>query len=172
MNKSASLVFILYILFSSCSKKETGTPQTVQFDLNNGNIDSGKVVIVPNTVNSNLNVNGTVIFTQTTSINGDLNQNNNGKIIISAEYDTSRIIISGNANWNDTVIIKKGIVVVTQDLNLNNRAVVNCYNTASIEVGNHLNQNGSFYGFKNIKKAAVINKNGAILIEDEPRNWD
>lgn len=163
--KKVLLAIAIVGLCFSCSKKEEETP--VAYD----NIDSGKVANVPNKVTTNINVNGgKANFGQSTQLQGDLNLNR-GKVVINADTDTSKVIVSGNANLNDTVVVKRGILMITHDFNINNKGVVNCYNGASVVVGNHLNQNGTVYGFKNFK-AAVNNLSGAIKIEQEPQNWE
>ncbi len=143
-----------------------GNQEIHQIDVNgNATLEAGTTIgtdinIEPNgfttiagqtTINNNINIDGGVLWIYApTTIKTDINTETGfGKIIIDLPTAASEVTIGNNINFNlDSLIIRRGIVRIGTDLNVNS-GVVTVSDAAQLIVGHAINQDGIFYGTRN-----------------------
>jgi len=166
-----SQLFFSTILLScliSCHKDNNDSTVWHYNGSGDGNIDSTKNATISFEIKSNLNVNGDAMLKENASILHDLNLNQRGRVVVLTKNETDTVKVEGNTNIDDTLLIQRGIVVITHDLNINSKGVLNCSNDAQIIVEGSLNQAGTLWGLKRIKVLKATNINNKQTTYDNP----
>ena len=132
----------------------------------NGNgsadVDKNEVAYVNFNIENNLNVNGEAYITEPITIGNDVNLNK-GKIVIHAPLSTSLITIKGNLNVNDTIIVNRGVLEISGELN-NNVGVIIVSDSGSVIVNKNLNNSSKIIGMNNISYKKEFNNHSKNVI--------
>jgi hypothetical protein len=171
--KIIALVYtLLTISLLSCKKD----PEPYMYKQQNGWIYYGGDGVV-NTqdnvaidfdIQNNLNVNGTVTFTDYLSIKNDLNINQNGKTIIATQKAQDTIKIYGNVNLNDSMLVKQGVVLIYGNLNINATGILNVSDNAKMCISKDINNSGKLFGNQNIKTDGSLHQNAGSTTKTTP----
>ncbi|MFQ3579474.1 MAG: hypothetical protein SNJ71_04955 [Bacteroidales bacterium] len=174
MKKVAVIIGALFFTVVSCKKESTNMTYKSYSKYENSNgsgtIQKEQTVRVEEDIKGNINVNGIAAITHPITISNDMNINKCGKIIIDIEKTKDKkneVIVGANANINDSIIVIKGTLRITGDLNNNATGFINCKNEGKIIVEKNLNQNGVIYGYKNFDVKQNRNLNQGHRTEDE-----
>lgn len=133
---------------------------------------SGSTNIVgPTTINNNINLDGGFLgIYAPTTINTDINTEAGlDKIVIDLPSEDDEVTIGNNINFNaDSLIIRRGIVRIGTDLNVNS-GVVTVSDAAQLIVSHAINQNGEFYGTRNATSDEFNDNSGETYEEPLPQ---
>lgn len=144
-----------------------GEGTVVGSDLNTN--ETGTTIIEGNTViRNNANINGSLIIKDYTTIGTDFNLNKSGTIVIDMPYDSMVVSVGNNMNVNDSLIIKRGILKIGTNFNINATGVVNVSNHGKLIVNHDLGQSGQLFGNQNVEVKHVYNNNNPAGTFEEP----
>ncbi len=111
-------------------------------------------------IRNNAIVKGEVYFLGAAFIDTDFNQYPNSKVVIDAPFETTEIIIDNNLNLEDSLIVKKGTLIINKDFNLlGAKGVLNISNAGHVIVKNDFNQGSQLYGKQNLSVNGKFNDN-------------
>lgn len=146
-------IFLFYVVLSalmfSC-KEDTYYVKADQDEINGYKIEEGESDAVAHDIEGNLVVNGSVVIQDEISIKNDFNLNRNGVARIAPLSDTSKIVVYGNMNTNDSVFVESGILIIKGNLNINSNSFFSVSDSAIVIVEHNLNQNSYLFGFSNV----------------------
>lgn len=120
-------------------------------------------------VRNNFLVKGQVYFLGAAFIGTDFNQFPDSKVVIDAPFETTEIVIDNNLNIQDSLIVKRGTLIVNKDLNLMGaKGVLNISNAGHVIVKNDFNQDSQLYGKNNLTVEGTFNDNNSGGTFEEP----
>jgi len=108
----------------SCKKDKDKQEELKEQVQSTGNVDQGDEAEIDYDINTTLNVNGTAEFQEPSTVSSDINVNSAGKVVVDLNEDNDLVTVTGNANLNDSLVIRGGNLTINGCLNLNNTGKV------------------------------------------------
>lgn len=175
--KKSNVLFVIIafcasmVTVQSCRKdKKDHKEEEKEHVQSTGNVNDDEEVKIYYNIDNSLTVHGEAEFDESSKVTHDLNVMNDGKIIVNTEEDTSHVVVGGNANIDDSLIVTNGNLDIKSDLNLNEKGSVLIDNINSVvTVGGNANLNDSLVvasGDLQIKGDFNLNDKGKVVIDD------
>ena len=172
--KRVNAVFIALFLLGAIACKKDPLPYTNIY--NNGwyynggdaDVNANDHIVVDFDIENNLNVDGGAEIIAETSIGGDLNLNDNGKVVIDIPWEHDTVYVNGNVNINDSLIVLDGVLRINGNLNINATGIVNVSDPAALWVEGDINNSGELYGYRNVRVDGTHHQNGGSTTTQAP----